>query len=177
MTGLSPGRIVVEPDQQPLISYGCDGEIVVLNAQKLKTDANTKKTHTIYVVRQLAYVHGRAAILLCRESLQVLTIAHTHCFREFMPLYRQQSVWTHQLLDLQNSTFTAPTSCYCWIGLGCKYWLMIELPLMTGFETRFQQSPPCRESTSKCCSLQYALRRSKLEKCWSSPNSVETWSL
>ena len=33
----------------------------MLNAQKLKTDANTKKTHTIYVVRQLAYVHGRAA--------------------------------------------------------------------------------------------------------------------
>ena len=28
----------------------------------LKTDANTKKkTHTIYVVRQLAYVHGRVA--------------------------------------------------------------------------------------------------------------------
>ena len=50
----------------------------MLNAQILKTDANTKKKHTIYVVRQLAYVHGRAAIYYYAESLQVLTIAHTH---------------------------------------------------------------------------------------------------
>ena len=49
----------------------------MINAQILKTDANTKKKHTIYVVRQLAYVHGRAATFYYAERVyrEVLTIA------------------------------------------------------------------------------------------------------
>ena len=89
---------------------------VVLNAQKLKNKCKHKeKTHTIYVVRQLAYVHGRAADSYNAErkfterlTIQSLYFSQLHsifalspllfqgalssCFRELMTLYRQQSV-------------------------------------------------------------------------------------